>query len=127
MQLTRTTSDVNLYSPFLLKFEGRMTQLSKKGTLITPHPLTTSFQHESKKLTEKRAYNILLDLNQIKSKNAREMEHISHRYDDSPTSPLMRRQDSLVTVVEHPQQPTSLTPTIISDGGFSEDFRRMLR
>jgi hypothetical protein len=74
MNLSRANSEVNLYSPFLLKFEGRMTQISKKGTLTVPPPLfAASFHRDTKKLTEKRAYNILLDLDQIRNRNARDI------------------------------------------------------
>lgn len=102
MQAGRTNSELNLFSPFLLKFEGRMTQVSKKGTLTAPPAFTASFQRHANKLTEKRAYNILLDLQQIRNKNAKTTEHMAHfsqRIDDSPTSPIITRQNSFATVV----------------------------
>jgi hypothetical protein len=120
MQASRTNSELNLFSPFLLKFEGRMTQVSKKGTLTAPPPaLTASFPRDAKKLTEKRAYNILLDLQQIRDKNAKTTEHMAHfsqRIDDSP---LITRQNSFATVVQQKQPPSGLCPSIMEEGGYS--------
>ncbi len=78
----RTNSDLSLASPFLLKFSGRLGQISKHGTLRTNQcrPLVEldSKKAHSSILTEKRADNIILDLAQIKRKNAQEISHLSH-------------------------------------------------
>lgn len=133
MQLSRANSEINLYSPFLLKFEGRMTQISKKGTLTVPPPaFTSSFQREAKKLTSnvlnaKRADNILLDLNEVRDRNAKALLHMTNRHEEAnyhEENPI-RRQDCFATVLEH--QPPKMTPSVIAEGAFSEDFRRMLR
>jgi ABC-type Fe3+/spermidine/putrescine transport system ATPase subunit len=107
-----------------------MTQMTKKGTLTSPpHAFVASFHQDSNKLkstvlTEKRADNILFNLNEIRNKNAKDMQHITNRYD----SPQKRRDDYLATVIEHlPPSTSVLCQNILVEGSFSEDFRRMLK
>lgn len=66
-----------------------MTQISKKGTLTVPPPVfAASLQREAKKhtstLTVKRADNILLDLNEVRDRNAKALLQFSHHGQDTP-------------------------------------------
>ena len=92
-----------------------MGQISRKGTLHTQlHASFAGFERDSKKvrstlLTEKRADNILLDLDQIKSRNAKELKQLTNRHE---------------TLV--PKAPDAAEGLELS-GTQSLDFRMMLR
>lgn len=64
-----------------------MGQISRKGTIHTQLQASfAGFEREGKKvrstlLTEKRADNILLDLDQIKSRNAKELKQLTNRHE----------------------------------------------
>lgn len=49
MSLERGKSEVNLFSSFLLKFEGKLSQISKQGTLTSQFSAST-FERDSKKV-----------------------------------------------------------------------------
>lgn len=92
-----------------------MGQISRKGTLQTQlHASFAGFEREGKKarstlLTEKRAENILLDLDQIKFRNAKELNQLTNRHE---------------TLVPRPLDPSAGLELSCSQ---SVDFRTMLR